>query len=267
MVRVPGEPAPETPELPHGITNSARDAAKRCYIPENIFSPDQVESVEKQMKFVMDSKLQFVRKQEPEPPQEKVSQATPAPDDEDITIEEEAEAVVPATTASASAPAKDADAGTPSSKQVTPASSLPAVATSAGADAMEIVPQARGTPVPATPDASTPAPATPAPVAPSPSPALEDTAGTPAAAASPALPDRSPASLATPVADTPAADTPMEEAPTGAGEDEDDEMDDFAAMLADEMIENDPEKEAEEARKRIERTTMDAKIEDMRTKI
>lgn len=62
VVRMPGEPAPETTMMPDGFTPGSKGAAHRFAVPEPVFSPEQVSSVENTIKCIIDNKLAFVRK-------------------------------------------------------------------------------------------------------------------------------------------------------------------------------------------------------------
>lgn len=242
VVRMPDDPPPpENPVIEDGMTPPAKGAGVRFHIPPTGFSDDQVETLESHMKYVVDNKVQFVRKKTPA--------TAPVDDSDDVIIE--ADAGDPSPTVSAADPAAPSVAATPMSPFTAP-SPLP------------------GTPAPGT------APGTPAPVgAPSPSPAPQ----TPAGAGTPAegTPAVSTPAVSTPAAEGTASVTPGPAAsPTppaaevAANAEEEDDDDDFADMLAGEMLEEDgdtAERTEEETRKRLERTTLDGKIEEQKTKI
>jgi transcription initiation factor TFIID subunit 7 len=62
LVRMPGEEAPESYKLPHGITPAAKNAADRISPPEETVSADLVSAVENTIKCIVDNKVAFVRK-------------------------------------------------------------------------------------------------------------------------------------------------------------------------------------------------------------
>lgn len=200
VVRMPGEDAPGI-GMESGVTAGSTRARERFATASPVFSADQVESVENQMKYVVDNKVQFVRKkQEPVLPVE----------EEEVVIEEEA--------GGEAAPVAPADVNIGASGNGNaPKEEAKAVKEGSAADAASAAP--------------------------------EDSVGMAADSAS--IPAASPSAMETP------------------GPEEDEEDDDFAAMMAAEMMDDDggAEREADEAKRRIERANLDKKIEEVKAAI
>lgn len=253
VVRMPDEPKPETYSLQDGLTSAAKDAATRLAPPKRLFSHAQVESVEHRVKYVIDNKVKIVAKKD-----------RPAvPEDEEVVIEEE-------TTVNANQNAPKASAGAdsgkpPAGRPPTAPKDLSSAPTPTPSEAQsqpqlsDVQPSPPPfTPGPLTPATMTPGPFTPAAMTPGP---MTPSAMTPG----PMTPSAMTPGPATPAAMTPAPDTPL---PEGDGDAagatyfgvDDDDFDEIAgALLGDD--------EEEKARKRIERATLDQKIQEQRTKI
>lgn len=181
----PPQPSPPQPfMLNDGISPASRGAAHRFHTPAPSLISDDLNDVERGIKYVIDNKLSFVRKQE----------AEEEPDEVKIEV--------------------DAD---PPAETTSGATNIPVEPSVAPAVAPPVVPS---TPLSAAATPS-PAPATPMDAA-TPTPAPTD------------------------------GDAPME-----------DDLDDFAAMLGDEIMED----TNDDTKQRLEKTRLDSKIEDQKALI
>lgn len=257
VVRMPEENAPENFNLPHGVTPAGKDAAKRFHVPKTVFTADQVESVENQMKYVVDNKIQFVRKKQDPAPQH---------EEDELIIEEEGDNTTQNNRKDDVAPEARGSTKDASAQGTTPKDAPKDAAGDEGKAAETVATSVRAEEESAAQkDGSAKADAEKAEPAES-TKDVTEAARPEAAPEEKAAPAPTPSPLAS-VAASPAAMPSPTEGEAVANE-EAEEDDDFAEMLAGEMMDdNDAEREAEDARRRIERTTLDSKIEEQRSKI
>lgn len=227
VVRMPDDPVPESTALEHGLTPAAQHAGRRFVPQTKLFSPTQVESVERRVKMVIDHKVKLVPKSSA--PKKDLPEQRPAGQAEEMEVVIEEDTTAAPGGGELPQPAKP---GAPSMQRAPPFPSVPSS-------------------VPFSAPASTPLPS----VAPSPAPS-------PDVHPSP-LPTAATPSVATPGAATPGAVTPLPEA-EGGEEEEEDDVDDFAAEMAGALMEANDE---DDAQKRIERANLDQKIVEEKEKI
>lgn len=205
VVRMPEDPVPNSPYLGDGLTSAAQGALERLAPPEKVFGDDQVELVERRIKYVIDHKTTFTEKKPANPVEE-----------EEVVIEEETVNATPLKGGMAN--------GKPGSAPDKPTAEKPPIPTPATLEAGKPVVSSEmtvDTPVPDTPAPSvdiqpSPGPDTPMPFTPVPF---------------------------TPVPITPGpGDTPGPDEEDDAEDEEED--DDFAEMLMDSEPQNSREDEA-----------------------
>ncbi len=234
----PPQPAPDSLIEPYllndGIAPASKGAAKRFHIPKTSFGAAEVANVESKIKWVVDNKVTFVKKK---------PEAEKADAEEDVEIEVEDEST--ATPAVSSTPAKVTAAAPkpPTASAPRPIASLP--------KPPSVVQAAKSKPsTTSIPPAAKPEPTPPAA-------AITGTVAAPSAAPATKSP-------------SPAPGTPLDMGtglPSASGTPldlpEDDDLEDFANMLGDEILGD----ANESAERRLKITTLDEKIEEQKAKI
>eukprot|EP00178_Gracilaria_changii_P009355 TRINITY_DN273_c0_g1_i1.p1 TRINITY_DN273_c0_g1~~TRINITY_DN273_c0_g1_i1.p1 ORF type:complete len:355 (-),score=99.84 TRINITY_DN273_c0_g1_i1:1511-2575(-) len=155
VVRMPHEPAPKQTYLQNGITPATKRAAERLKPPKRFFTRDEVELIERRIKYVIDHKTSFTQKKTQENPTE----------EEEVVIEEETVNAQPGKNATDSAKtaagADTSGAAASAGKPPLPSESPPLPSP------MDVLPSpAVDTPGPYTPQPFTPQPFTPTPFTP-----------------------------------------------------------------------------------------------------
>ncbi|CAN8063465.1 unnamed protein product [Agarophyton chilense] len=154
VVRMPDESAPKQTHLLDGITPATKGAAKRLKPPKRFFTRDEVELIERRIKYVIDHKTSFTQKKTQDNPTE----------EEEVVIEEETINAQPGKNAADSSKSgTDGDANGTTSTGKPP---LP-VDVAAAPTPSDMLPfPAADTPGPYTPQPFTPQPFTPTPFTP-----------------------------------------------------------------------------------------------------